>query len=172
MLLYRVTDDHVLEVLVAHMGGPFWASKDEGAWSIPKGEYAEGEDPFVAALREFKEELGQPPPVTPDLDLGEIRQPSGKRVRVWAGEGDCDVRHVVSNTFEMEWPKGSGELREFPEVDRAEWMQVARARAKLLKGQAPLLDRLLDAVRTTRPAVTEGRPADAGTDDAHQSPLF
>ncbi|MEX2294137.1 MAG: NUDIX domain-containing protein [Acidimicrobiales bacterium] len=166
VLLYRVTGDHVLEVLVAHMGGPFWAHKDDGAWSIPKGEYADGEDPFAVAVREFEEELGQPPPVTPDLDLGEIRQPSGKRVRVWAGEGDCDVRTVVSNTFEMEWPKGSGELRKFPEVDRAEWMSVARARVKLLKGQAPLLDRLLDAVRTVHTAVSEGPPSER----SHQPP--
>ena len=146
MLLYRITGDDV-EVLVAHMGGPFWKRKDAGAWTIPKGEHTDDEDPFAVALREFEEELGQPPPVTPHLDLGEIRQPSGKRVHVWAGEGDCDVSTVTSNTFEMEWPKGSGELRRFPEVDRAEWMPVSLARTKLLKGQVPFLDRLLDALR-------------------------
>lgn len=155
MLLYRVADDGTVEVLVAHMGGPFWEHKDEGAWTIPKGEYTAEEDPFAVALREFEEELGQPCPVTPDLDLGEIRQPSGKRVRVWAGEADCDVSSVTSNTFELEWPKGSGELCQFPEIDRAEWMPVARARTKLLKGQAPLLDRLVEAVRVTRPEVGE-----------------
>lgn len=168
MLLYRITGDLVLEVLVAHMGGPFWASKDDGSWSIPKGEHTDDEDPFAVALREFGEELGQPPPGTPDLDLGEIRQPSGKRVRVWAGEGDCDVSSVVSNTFEMEWPKGYGELRQFPEIDRAEWMPVARARTKLLKGQVAFLDRLLDSVRQMQPAVTEGPPSDVSV----QPPLF
>ena len=170
LLLYRITGDGVLEVLLAHMGGPFWARKDDGAWSIPKGEYGDGEDPLAVAIREFEEELGQPPPVTPDLDLGEIRQSSGKRVRVWAGEGDCDVTTVTSNTFELEWPKGSGRLQQFPEVDRAEWMPVARARSKLLKGQAELLDRLLDAVRTTHPGVTEGAVSADGASE--QPPLF
>lgn len=146
MLLYRVTGDGTVEVLVAHMGGPFWARKDAGAWTIPKGEHADDEDPFAVALREFEEELGQPPPVTPDLDLGEIRQSSGKRVRVWAGEGDVDVSNVTSNTFEMEWPKGSGQLRSFREIDRAEWMPVPLARTKLVQGQVPFLDRLLDAL--------------------------
>ncbi len=156
LLLYRIGRGEVLEVLVAHMGGPFWERKDAGAWTIPKGEHADDEDPLAVARREFEEELGQPPPVEPDLDLGEVRQPSGKRVRVWAGEGECDVRTVVSNTFEMEWPKGSGTTQEFPEVDRAEWMSVMVARTKLVKGQVAFLDRLLDEVRSVRPEITEG----------------
>lgn len=147
VLLYRVTHDDTLEVLVAHMGGPFWAKKDQGAWSIPKGEHTDDEDPFAVAVREFEEELGQPPPVTPDLDLGELRLPSGKRLWVWAGQGDCDVSHITSNTFELEWPKGSGQLKSFPEIDRAEWMPVSLARTMLVQGQVPFLDRLLESLR-------------------------
>lgn len=168
MLLYRITADDVVEVLVAHMGGPYWERKDAGGWTIPKGEHADDEDSLAVAVREFEEELGQPPPVTPDLDLGEIRQPSGKRVRAWAGEGDCDVTTVTSNTFEMEWPKGSGVRQQFPEVDRAEWMPMARARTKLLEGQVPFLDRLLDLVRETHPTIIEGSTAEA----SDQPPLF
>ncbi|OBG36821.1 NTP pyrophosphohydrolase [Mycobacterium alsense] len=141
-LLYRARDG-VVEVLIAHPGGPFWARKDEGAWSIPKGEYTEGEDPWTVARREFHEELGLPVPDGPRTDLGALRQPSGKVVTVFAVRADLDVTDTHSNTFEMEWPKGSGRMREFPEVDRVGWFAVARARTKLLKGQRPFLDRLM-----------------------------
>lgn len=143
LLLYRVSDDGVVEVLLTHPGGPFWARKDDRAWSIPKGEYEDDEDPLAAAYREFREEIGFDPPAVEPTSLGERRQPSGKRVVAWALQGDLDVTHAVSNTFEIEWPRGSGTMREFPEVDRVEWMPVADARSKLLKGQVPFLDELL-----------------------------
>jgi predicted NUDIX family NTP pyrophosphohydrolase len=142
VLVYR-TRDGVVEVLIAHPGGPFWARKDDGAWSIPKGEYANGEDPWAAAQREFSEELGLPVPAGPRLDFGSLKQPSGKVVTAFAVEGDLDVTDARSNTFEMEWPRGSGKMREFPEVDRVGWFAVAQARTKLLKGQLPFLDRLM-----------------------------
>jgi predicted NUDIX family NTP pyrophosphohydrolase len=143
LLLFRVTGDGVCEVLIGHMGGPFWAKKDDGGWSIPKGEYADGEEPFDVALREFEEELGAPVPAQSFIDLGEHRQPSGKHVSVWAAEGDFDASTARSNTFEMEWPKNSGQFQEFPEIDRAAWFPVADARRKLLKGHVPFLDRLM-----------------------------
>ncbi|HWD56421.1 MAG TPA: NUDIX domain-containing protein [Acidimicrobiales bacterium] len=155
LLLYRVTNDRVVEVLLGHPGGPFWARKDDGVWSIPKGEFAEGEDPLTAAYREFREEIGLDPPPSAPTSLGTRRQPSGKWVSAWAVEGDLDVTHATSNTFEIEWPKGSGNRREFPEVDRVEWMSVARARSKLLKGQVPFLDQLVDELAGTA-AVLEG----------------
>jgi predicted NUDIX family NTP pyrophosphohydrolase len=142
LLLYRTRDDAV-EVLIAHPGGPFWAHKDDGAWSIPKGEYTESEDPWVAAQREFVEELGLPVPAGPRIDLGPLKQPSGKVVTAFAVQADLDIADARSNTFQLEWPKGSGKLAEFPEVDRVGWFPVAHARIKLLKGQRPLLDRLL-----------------------------
>jgi predicted NUDIX family NTP pyrophosphohydrolase len=142
VLVYR-TRDGVVEVLIAHPGGPFWARKDDGAWSIPKGEYADGEDPWAAAQREFLEELGLPVPAGPRLDFGSLKQPSGKVVTAFAVEGDLDVAEARSNTFEMEWPRGSGKMREFPEVDRVGWFAIAQARTKLLKGQLPFLDRLM-----------------------------
>ena len=134
LLLYR-TRDGVVEVLIAHPGGPFWARKDNGAWSIPKGEYTDGEDPWAAARREFSEELGLSVPAGPRLDLGPLKQPSGKVVTAFAVQSDLDVTDARSNTFQLEWPKGSGTLREFPEVDRVGWFTVAQARTKLLKGQ-------------------------------------
>ena len=146
ILLYRRTPAGALEVLIAHPGGPFWARRDDGAWSIPKGEYGPGEDPLEVARREFEEELGLPVPPGVLHELGEVRQPGGKRVTVWALEADLDVTGAVSNTFELEWPRGSGRFRDFPEVDRVEWMPAPVARTKLLKGQVPLLDRLADAV--------------------------
>ncbi len=149
MLLYRLSDGGMLEVLVAHPGGPFWARKDDGAWSVPKGEYAEGEDALAAAFREFAEETGLPVPGSSAagvLFLGEVRQAGGKVVSVWALEGDLDVREATSNTFEMEWPRGSGKVQAFPEVDRVEWMDLPRAQTKLLKGQVPFLDSLLTAL--------------------------
>jgi predicted NUDIX family NTP pyrophosphohydrolase len=142
VLLYR-TRDGVVEVLIAHPGGPFWARKDDGAWSIPKGEYTDGEDPWAAARREFFEELALPVPAGQQVDLGSLKQPSGKVVIAFAVQGDLDVTDARSNTFELELPKGSGKLREFPEVDRVGWFPVARARTKLLKGQRAFLDRLM-----------------------------
>ena len=144
LLLYRMTGDGVVEVLLAHPGGPFWARKDAGAWSIPKGEYEPSDDALAAARREFREEIGLDPPAGDPLLLGERRQPSGKWVTAWALAGDVDVTRATSNTFELEWPRGSGTVREFPEVDRVEWMTVDQARGKLLKGQVPFLDALLE----------------------------
>jgi predicted NUDIX family NTP pyrophosphohydrolase len=144
LLLYRRTNRDV-EVLLVHPGGPFWAKKDDGAWSIPKGEYEIGEDPFEVAIREFEEELGvAPPPADDAVPLGELRQPSGKRVTAWALEGSVDVGEVHSNTFPMEWPPRSGRMQEVPEVDRADWFDLETARRKLLKGQVAFLDRLPD----------------------------
>jgi predicted NUDIX family NTP pyrophosphohydrolase len=142
VLVYRARDG-VVEVLIAHPGGPFWARKDDGAWSIPKGEYDDGDDPWPAAQREFREELGLPVPDGPRVDFGPQKQPSGKVVTAFAVGGDLDVTDARSNTFELEWPKGSGKVREFPEVDRVAWVPVAQARAKLLKGQRAFLDRLM-----------------------------
>lgn len=146
LLLYRVRDG-VVEVLIAHPGGPFWARKDDGAWSIPKGEYAYGEDPWAVAQREFVEELGLPVPAGPRIDLDSLKQPSGKVVAAFAVRADLDVTDAHSNTFQLEWPKDSGKLKEFPEVDRVGWFPVAQARIKLLEGQRPLLDRLMAHLR-------------------------
>jgi predicted NUDIX family NTP pyrophosphohydrolase len=146
LLLYRVSDEGAVEVLLAHPGGPFWARKDAGAWSIPKGEYEQSEDALATARREFREEVGQDAPAGDLVPLGERRQPSGKWVTAWALAGDLDVTRATSNTFEIEWPKGSGTMREFPEVDRVEWMTLEQARAKLLKGQVPFLDALEESL--------------------------
>jgi predicted NUDIX family NTP pyrophosphohydrolase len=146
LLLYRITTAGVVEVLLAHPGGPFWSRKEDGAWSLPKGEYDPDADALATAYREFREETGHDAPVGEPIPLGEVRQPSGKRVTAWALRGDFDVTQASSNTFEMEWPRGSGTMRQFPEVDRLEWMSVERARTKLLKGQVPLLDRLAESV--------------------------
>ena len=143
ILLYRRRSDR-LEVLLVHPGGPIWASRDAGAWSIPKGEYAPGDDPLAAARREFAEELGSEPPDGPVRDLGEIRQKSGKRVRAWALEGDLDSETIVSNTCQIEWPPRSGRRLEIPEVDRAEWFDVTSAREKINPAQAELLQRLAE----------------------------
>jgi predicted NUDIX family NTP pyrophosphohydrolase len=131
------------EVLIGHPGGPFWARKDEAAWSIPKGEYADDEDPWVAAQREFVEEIGLPVPEGPRVALPPVKQSGGKIVTAFAVAADLDVTDSVSNTFELEWPKGSGTIKEFPEMDRVAWFSVADAYVKLLKGQRPLLDHLL-----------------------------
>jgi predicted NUDIX family NTP pyrophosphohydrolase len=143
LLLYRTTDAGV-EVLLGHPGGPFWARKDDGVWTIPKGEYADDEDPWAAAQREFREELGLSAPAGPRLDMAPVKQPGGKIITAYAVRGDLDVTHSRSNTFELEWPKGSGKVREYPEVDRVGWFAIDTARAKLLKGQLPLLDQLLE----------------------------
>ncbi len=142
LLLYRHGTDG-LEVLIAHMGGPFWARKDTGAWSIPKGEYTDGEEPLAAARREFAEEMGSAPPDGEVVPLGTVKQSGGKSVTAFAVEGDFDLAGFRSNTFELEWPRGSGRLQEFPEVDRAAWVSVDVAREKLVKGQVPVLDALL-----------------------------
>ena len=144
LLVYRRAE-RGLEVLLVHPGGPYWAKKDDGAWSIPKGEYEPDEDPLHVALREFEEETGKAAPDPAGaVSLGELRQPSGKIVSAWAVQGDVDVSDVHSNTFEMEWPPRSGRTQEFPEVDRAEWFDVETARTKLLRGQLGFIDRLLD----------------------------
>lgn len=150
LLLYRFGGDGV-EVLLVHPGGPFWARKDDGVWSVPKGEYIEGEDPWAVAQREFLEELGKTPPEDARIDLGSIKQPGGKVVTVFAVRGDLDLDGTFSNTFTLEWPRGSGNVREYPEVDRAGWFPVAEARSKLLKGQRPLLDRLMAALERGEP---------------------
>lgn len=154
LLLYRQVGV-VVEVLLVHPGGPFWAKEDEGAWSVPKGEYRAGEDPLEVAIREFGEELGvESPNAGEALFLGELRQPSGKLVSVWALECDLDVTDVRSNTFEIEWPPRSGRTAEFPEVDRAAWFDLNTAQRKLHKGQVPFLDRI-DAMVRTSPAAPE-----------------
>ena len=141
LLLYRVSGGRP-EVLLGHMGGPFWAKKDEAAWSLFKGEYGPGEEPLAAARREFAEETGSPAPDGEVLALGEVRQSSGKRVVAWAIEGDFDVAELRSNTFTVEWPPRSGRYADFPEVDRAEWFDLATARGKLVRAQAAFIDRL------------------------------
>ena len=148
ILLHRGAGD-ALEVLLVHPGGPLWTKRDEGAWSIPKGEYLDGEDPLAAARREFEEELGTAPPDGDADDLGEIRQKSGKRVRAWAITGDLDATQIRSNTFELEWPPRSGRVIEIPEVDRAEWFALDVAREKINAGQAALLDRLEELLGST-----------------------
>jgi predicted NUDIX family NTP pyrophosphohydrolase len=130
------------EVLLVHPGGPFFARRDAGAWSIPKGLYEEGEEPLTCARREFEEELGSPCPDGPARELGEVRQRNGKRVTAFAVEGDIDADTITSNTFTLEWPPRSGRTQEFPEVDRAAWFTLAAAREKILAAQAPLLDAL------------------------------
>jgi predicted NUDIX family NTP pyrophosphohydrolase len=145
VLLYRRSAKGV-EVLLGHPGGPFWARKDDGAWSIPKGEYTDGEDSRDAAAREFAEELGSPVPSGPQLDLGTVRLPSGKRLTAYAVEGDLDPAAAVSNTFEMQWPPRSGRMQTFPEIDRVQWFDPAAARVKLTRGQVELLERLLSAL--------------------------
>jgi predicted NUDIX family NTP pyrophosphohydrolase len=127
------------------MGGPFWASKDAGAWSIPKGEHGPDEDPLTVAHREFEEELGSPVPAAELVPLGQLRA-SGKVLTVWAAEGDMDAAACRSNTFELEWPPRSGRIQQFPEIDRAAWFGLDEARTKLVTGQVPFLDRLLEAV--------------------------
>jgi predicted NUDIX family NTP pyrophosphohydrolase len=142
LLLYRRNGNGV-EVLLGHPGGPFWRNKDLGSWSIPKGLIAEGEKPLAAARREFTEETGHRPRGK-SLPLGEARQPGGKLVQAWAVEGDWDAALLKSNMFEMEWPPRSGRRHSFPELDRAEWFDLAEAQTKILKGQAIFLTRLLE----------------------------
>nr|WP_202477324.1 NUDIX domain-containing protein [Streptomyces sp. SID5470] len=144
MLLFRHTSDG-LEVLLGHMGGPFFARRDSGAWSVPKGEYGpESESAWDAARREFQEELGLPPPDGKAVPLGEVRQTNGKVVTAWAIEADLDPATVVPGVFSMEWPPKSGRTQEFPELDRVEWFGLDRARTVIVKAQAAFLDRLAE----------------------------
>lgn len=148
ILLYRRVPGG-LEVFLVHPGGPYWAGKDHGAWSIPKGEYAEGEDPLSAARREFHEETGFT--VAGDFrPLAPIKQPSGKLISVWAIEGDCDPSVLKSNTFMMDWPPGSGKQGEFPEVDRGAWFSTSEARTRLARGQVPFIDEFCALLATGR----------------------
>lgn len=145
LLLWRRRADGVVEVLLGHPGGPLFARRDDGHWSVPKGEYdAAEEEPLAAARREFAEELGVPAPPGDPVPLGEARQTSGKVNRVWALEGDLDVSQVTSNLFSMEWPPRSGATRQFPELDRAAWFTLAAAEAKVFASQRPFLDRLVE----------------------------
>jgi predicted NUDIX family NTP pyrophosphohydrolase len=154
ILLYRLRTGEP-EVLLVHPGGPFWAKKDLGEWSIPKGEYEEGEDPLVCAVREFEEELGAPPPADELVPLGSARQAGGKLVTAYAAEGDLDPASVRSNTFTLEWPPRSGVIREYPEIDRAEWLPLAEARRRINPAQVVFLERLGERLEeATRP----GRP--------------
>ncbi|HEX3631108.1 MAG TPA: NUDIX domain-containing protein [Casimicrobiaceae bacterium] len=154
IVLYRVID-HALEVFLVHPGGPYWARKDDGAWSIPKGEAAEGADLLATAYTEFLEETGsrlegQPVPLAP------LKQPGGKLVHAWAVQGDIDAASIRSNMFAIEWPPRSGKTREFPEVDRGDWFDVPTARRKLLAGQRGFLDQLLDHLQTPPTVESDG----------------
>lgn len=145
LMVYRIREGR-LEIFLVHPGGPFWARKDAGAWSIPKGEFVQPEDPLEAARREFQEETGQEIDGS-FLPLKPIKQAGGKTVHAWAVQGDIDPERIQSNTFTMEWPKGSGRQKEFPEVDRAEWFGIEEARRRILPGQAGFLDELVDLLR-------------------------
>ncbi|WOX26038.1 NUDIX domain-containing protein [Streptomyces solicathayae] len=142
LLLFRTAAGGGIEVLIGHMGGPFWAGREQSAWSIPKGEYGPEETPEAAAAREFEEELGLPAPDGDRVPLGEARQSSGKTVTIWAVEADLDLDRVVPGTFTMEWPRGSGTLREFPEIDRVGWFTPPDALPLLVTGQRVFLERL------------------------------
>ena len=145
ILLYRSANGGI-EVLLAHPGGPVWAKRDAGAWSIPKGEIEEGEDPWAVALREFEEETGHPPPDGASIELGEITQKGGKVVVAWALEGDLDPATSHSNTFPFQWPPRSGRYITIPEIDRVEWFSPDDARARLKDTQHPFIDRLVEAL--------------------------
>ena len=147
LLAYRYHADD-LQVFLGHMGGPFWQHKDDGGWSIPKGEYDQSvEAPQDVARREFAEEIGVPAPEGDLVDLGVFRQPSGKRIRAYAAPSNRELRYLASNTFELEWPRGSGRVSSFPEIDRAAWFGIDEARNKVVKGQIPILDALVAALR-------------------------
>ncbi|GGY31831.1 NUDIX domain-containing protein [Streptomyces djakartensis] len=143
LLLFRPAQDGP-EVLLGHMGGPFFARREEGAWTIPKGEYEPDESPLAAARREFEEELGLPPPDGEAIALGEVRQTGGKTVTAWAVEADLDPAAIAPGTFRMEWPPRSGRLQDFPELDRVAWFGLDRGREVIVKAQAAFLDRLAE----------------------------
>lgn len=143
IVLYRKREG-VIEVLVGHAGGPFWARKDAGAWSIPKGEFEADEDPMAAARREFEEELGIPAPEGELIELGQIKRKDGKTIYVWALEGNAEAEKLTSNTFDLEWPPKSGQIQQFPEFDRAAWLPLTKAGPKLHKGQSEFLERLAE----------------------------
>jgi predicted NUDIX family NTP pyrophosphohydrolase len=145
LLMYRV-DKTGVEVLLAHPGGPFWRNKDEGAWTIPKGEFTDDENPLAAAQREFEEELGARPPAGGYRQLKPIKQKGGKIVHAWAVEGDFDPATLKSNTFETEWPPRSGRMKSFPEVDRVAWFSPDAAKKKILAGQPAFIDELLSSL--------------------------
>ncbi|WEH43318.1 NUDIX domain-containing protein [Streptomyces sp. NBC_01218] len=148
VLLYRTgTDGTGVEVLLGHMGGPFWDGQEDAAWSIPKGEYEPGETPETAARREFEEEVGLPVPEGLWVPLGQSRQPSGKMVVIWAVEGEVDLAKAVYGTFAMEWPRGSGVVQEFPEIDRVAWCTPQEAASRLVTGQRVFVERLLAHLR-------------------------
>jgi predicted NUDIX family NTP pyrophosphohydrolase len=142
LLLYRHRGD-ALEVLLGHPGGPFFARKDDGVWTIPKGEYEPDEEPLAAAYREFTEEIGTAPPDGEPVPLGETRQSNGKLAVVWALEGDLDVTGIACNLFDLEWPPRSGRIQQFPELDRASWFDLPTARRKAFASQGPFFDRLV-----------------------------
>ncbi|MGC5399738.1 NUDIX domain-containing protein [Streptomyces sp. DT20] len=150
LLLFRTTGESGLEVLLGHMGGPFWAGRESAAWSVPKGEYGPGEEAAAAARREFGEEFGHPAPDGAWVALGESRQSGGKTVTVWALEADLDPATAVPGTFTMEWPRGSGVRREFPEIDRFAWCTPEVAAERLVKGQRVFVDRLRDVLNGER----------------------
>jgi predicted NUDIX family NTP pyrophosphohydrolase len=146
LLLYRRRPADEIEVLLAHPGGPIWAKRDEGVWTIPKGEIEDGEDPWDVALREFEEETGHPPPNVESIDLGEIQQKGGKYVVAWALEGDLDPADAHSNTFPFQWPPNSGQWITVPEIDRVEWFDPDEARKRIKDRQIPFIDRLIEAL--------------------------
>lgn len=147
LLLYR-NQARTPEVLIGHPGGPFWAAKDDGVWSIPKGEYTEGDDPWTVAQREFLEEIGKPAPAGDPIALTPVRQPGGKVITAFAVQGDLELDGTYSNTFRLEWPPGSGSIHDYPEIDRVAWLALPAARSKLLPGQRPLLDQLHNLLET------------------------
>jgi len=170
LLLFREVSG-CLEVLLVHPGGPFWAKKDEGAWSIPKGEFEDDEDPLAAAKREFEEETG----FTADgqmIPLEPVHQPSGKLVHAWALKRDLDPAGLKSNTFTMEWPLKSGRYQEFPEIDRAAWFRIEEASHKILRGQAAFLDQLQEKLGGHRPFSEESGLATSRNDPGRQRSLF
>lgn len=159
LLLYRKRDGKV-EVLIAHMGSPWWAKKDAGAWSIPKGEYQEGDDPIANAKREFKEELGLEVPPGELQELGEVKQNNNKIVKAWALEADLDTRRTVSNTVTIEWPPRSGKMQEFPEIDRTAWFSLEQAAPKLISAQAEFLQRLAEKLNIS---TEDSKPPEQGS---------
>jgi predicted NUDIX family NTP pyrophosphohydrolase len=147
LLLFRRAPDGGVEVLLAHPGGPVWAKRDEGAWTVPKGEFNQGEEAWDVARREFEEETGHPAPDGESIPLGEIRQKGGKLVEAWALEGDLDPATAHSNSFPFQWPPRSGRWITIPEIDRVEWFAPEEARRRIKETQIPFIDRLLEALR-------------------------